>query len=75
MFVIVCVPDIVLVPDHPPLAVQEVAFWDDQVRVAEFPEVTLVGLAVSVMVGTPNVVALTVFDCAEVFPAASYAET
>ena len=45
MFVTVCVPDVVLVPVHPPLAVQEVAFVLDQVRVDELPDVTEVGEA------------------------------
>ena len=51
MLVITCEPDVVLVPDHPPLAVQEVAFALDQVSVDEPPEVTDVGEAEKVTVG------------------------
>ncbi len=50
-FVRVCVPDVALLPDHPPLAVQEVELVDDQVKVDEFPVVTPVGLADNVTVG------------------------
>ena len=44
-------PETARVPDHAPLAVQEVAFVEDQVRVEVPPLVTVLGLAVSVTVG------------------------
>ena len=77
--VIACEPDVALVPDHPPLAVQEVALVLDHVSVDELPEVTDVGLAeretVGAGVAAACVVALTPVDCADEFPAASYACT
>ena len=47
----VCVPDVALVPVHPPLAVQEVVLVELHDNVAEPPEVTDVGDAERVMVG------------------------
>ena len=40
-----CVPDIALVPVHPPLAMQEVALVDDQVNVEALPLVIEAGEA------------------------------
>ncbi len=51
MLVIACEPDIAFAPLHPPLAVQEVALAELHVSVDEPPEVTDVGLAVSVTAG------------------------
>ena len=47
----VCEPEVALVPDHPPEALQEEAFVELQVTVEELPQVTDVGLAVMVTVG------------------------
>src|SRR3989344_4009113 len=44
-------PEVALVPFQPPLAVQDVALVEDQVKVLEPPEVTVVGLALSETVG------------------------
>jgi len=46
-----CVPLVTSAPVQPPLAVQEVAFVLDQVRVEVLPEAIVVGLAESVTVG------------------------
>ncbi len=46
-----CVPEVALVPDQHPLALQEVAFVLDHIRVDELPLVTLVGEAEIVTVG------------------------
>ena len=73
-----CDPEIAFVPLHPPLAVQEVALLELHVNVVEPPDVTLVGDAEIVTVGAgvgggvvPCVVALTLADCTEAYPAAS----
>ncbi len=55
-------PDVPFVPDHAPLAVQDVALTDDQVIVDELPETTTVGEAEIVTVGTNAVVTLIVAD-------------
>jgi hypothetical protein len=55
-------PEVALLPDHAPLAVHPVALPEDQVSVLEPPEVTLVGTALIVTVGTGRTV--TVADCA-----------
>ena len=44
-------PEVDLVPDHPPEAVQEVALAEDHERVEAVPEVIEVGLAVRETVG------------------------
>ena len=44
-------PEVGLAPDQPPEAAQLVASVDDQVSVDALPEVTVVGLALSVTVG------------------------
>lgn len=49
--VIICVPDVPLVPDHPPLPAHEVALALDQVSVVEPPLVTEAGEAERVTVG------------------------
>ena len=46
-----CEPLTALVPDHPPEAEHEVAFFAAQVRVVEAPEVTVLGAAASVTEG------------------------
>lgn len=51
-----------LVPDHPPEAEHEVAFFAAQVSVVEAPEVTVLGLAVSVTDGA-EAETVTVADC------------
>lgn len=45
------VPLVGRLPLHPPPAVQAVAFWEDQVRVELFPEITVVGPALRVTDG------------------------
>jgi hypothetical protein len=59
-------PDVALLPDHAPFAVQLVAFADDQVSVLALPLATLLGLAPIVTVGAEFTV--TVVDCAAVPP-------
>jgi hypothetical protein len=44
-------PDVAFVPVHPPEAVQELAFVEDQLSVALLPAFTVVGLADNVTVG------------------------
>jgi hypothetical protein len=46
-----CVPRSALLPDHPPDAEQEVAFVEDQVRVALPPLATALGPTLNVSVG------------------------
>lgn len=53
----------VLVPDHPPDAVQEVALADDQFSVAVPPIATVVGVAVRVTEGAAGCVTVTFTDC------------
>ena len=53
----------VLVPDHPPDAVHEVALADDHVSVAEPPLATVVGVAVRVTEGAAGCVTVTLTDC------------
>lgn len=55
-------------PAEKPVPVQELAFVEDQVRVALEPFSTLVGEAVSVAVGTAGVVTVTVFTSLAVPP-------
>jgi hypothetical protein len=69
-------PFIALVPDQAPEAVQVVAFVEDQVSVADPPEVIVVGLAERVTVGvvTPMLLTVTFIDPdVPIFPAASRA--
>ena len=66
------VPEVDLVPDHAPLAVQLVAFVDDQVRALAFPETTVEGFAVSVTVGAGGTT-VTVVDWVAVPPAPVHA--
>ena len=54
-------PEVVLAPDQPPEAVQEVAFVEDQVSVEDAPFATEVGFAVSDTVG-PAAATVTVAD-------------
>ena len=67
---IVCVPESALVPVHAPLAVQLVAFVEDQVKIAVPPEVTDVVSALKVTVGVAGAVTTTVVDCGAVVPPA-----
>jgi hypothetical protein len=53
------VPDVALLPVQAPLAVQLVAFVDDQVSVLALPLVTLVGFAPIVTVGAGFTVTVT----------------
>ena len=55
------VPEVPLVPDQAPAAVQLVAFVVDHVRALALPETTVVGLAVMVIVGA-GAVTVTVVD-------------
>jgi hypothetical protein len=71
------VPDVALLPVHAPLAVQLVAFADDQVSVLALPLATLPGLALSVTVvaggaGLPNT---TDFSCQPSPPPVSMLQT
>jgi hypothetical protein len=64
-----CEPLSALLPDHPPEAVQEVAFVDDQVKVELPPLTTVLGLALMLTVAVGLALAVTVVDCAAVPPA------
>ena len=55
-------------PVQPPLAVQEVAFVEDQLSVEAPPVVTDVGLAASVSVGAGGGITVTVTLCDTVPP-------
>jgi hypothetical protein len=50
-----CVPLVGLPPDQPPEAVQEAAFFADQLSVAALPRVTVLGFAAMVTVGAGDV--------------------
>jgi hypothetical protein len=63
-----CVPVTALEPVQPPLAVQELAWVADQLKVAAAPLVTVLGLLEKVTVGV-GAVTDTVADCAAVPPA------
>ena len=54
-------------PLQPPEAAQEVALLEDQVKVEAAPLATVLGLALSVIVGA-SVVTVTVADCAALPP-------
>ncbi len=75
------VPASALVPVHPPLAVQEVEFLLDQLKIEEPPAVTVAGSASRVTVGAgvgDGCAATTVIDVAwqeAAAPAASNAQT
>jgi hypothetical protein len=60
-FEVLCEPLVALTPLQPPEAAQEAAFVDDHVSVDAAPLLTVVGLPVSVTVGT-GVVTVTVTD-------------
>jgi len=65
-------PDVGRLPLHAPLAVQLVASAEDQVRAAEEPLLTLVGVALNVSVGPGTggaPLTMTVADCARAPPA------
>ena len=53
-------PDIVLLPDHAPLAVHDVAFVLDQLNVEDPPDAIVAGAALSVTVGGSALVTATV---------------
>ena len=55
-----CVPEVAFEPVQPPEAVHAVALLDDHVSVELLPEVTLVGLAVSVTVGAVGWLTVTI---------------
>ena len=55
-------PEVVLLPDQAPLAVQPVALVEDQVKVDALPAFTLVGLAERVTVGAGVGVGVGVVD-------------
>jgi hypothetical protein len=57
---VLALPVVGSLPDHPPEAVQLVAFVDDQLSVAEPPLLTVVGLALRLTVGGAET--LTVAD-------------
>lgn len=62
-------PVIVLVPDHAPEAVHEVALLDDHVRVEMLPLVMVLGLALKLTVTTGFALTVTVAVWAAVPPA------
>jgi hypothetical protein len=62
-------PDVALVPDQSPEAVQEVALVEDQFSVDAPPLATEVGLAVSDTVGTVDAVTVTLADTLALPPA------
>lgn len=64
---VLCDPLTPLTPDQDPAAVQPVALFADQVRVALLPFVTVLGLTEMVTVGT-GCVTETVTDCAALLP-------
>ena len=61
-------PLIPSLPDHPPEAVQLVAFVEDQLKVEADPLVTVPGLALRLTVGLTGAETLTVADCAALPP-------
>jgi hypothetical protein len=63
-----CEPLRALLPDHPPAAEHAVAFWVDQVSVEAWPDVTVLGAALSVTAGA-NPDTVTVADCVAEPPA------
>jgi len=66
---VACDPVVAMVPDHPPEAVQEVAFVLDQFNVEVAPLATVLGLALSVTVGAGvGVVTATVAACVALPP-------
>ena len=66
---VACDPVVAMVPDHPPEAVQEVAFVLDQFNVEAPPLATVLGLALSVTVGAGvGAVTATVAACVALPP-------
>jgi len=57
-----------VLPDHAPLAVQEVALVDDQLNVAALPLATVLGLALKLTVALGFALTVTVADCAALPP-------
>lgn len=58
-----------LTPDQAPVALQEVAFVDDQVSVAALPLAMVLGLALKLTVAPGCALTVTVADCAALPPA------
>ena len=65
---VTCEPVVAWAPLHPPEALHEVAFADDQVNVEVAPLFTVVGFAAKVTAGA-GVLTDTVADCAALPPA------
>ena len=63
-----CDPEMLLVPDQAPEAVQEVALFADQVRVDALPLLIVLGLALRLTVGEGFALTATVVDCAALPP-------
>jgi len=59
---VLALPPIDLLPDHPPEAVQLVAFVEDQLSVEAEPLLTVPGFALRVTVGPTGADTLTVTD-------------
>jgi hypothetical protein len=57
-----------LAPDQAPEAVQEVALFEDQVRVDALPLLIVLGLALRLTVGEGFALTATVVDCAALPP-------
>jgi hypothetical protein len=62
-------PLIALVPDQPPVAVHDVAFFDDHVRFEAPPLATVLGLALKLTVAVGRALTDTVADCTAFPPA------
>ena len=65
---VLAVPVVGSFPDHPPEAVQLVAFVEDQLNVEADPLLTVPGVAVRLTVGFAGADTLTVTDCAALPP-------
>ena len=65
---VLALPVVGSLPDHPPEAVQLVAFVDDQLNVEADPLLTVPGVAVRLTVGLAGADTLTVTDCAALPP-------
>jgi hypothetical protein len=64
-----CEPLKGLAPDHPPPALHEVAWVDDQFKVAERPLAMVLGLALKLTVALGCALTVTVADCDALPPA------
>jgi hypothetical protein len=65
---VLALPVVGSLPDHPPEAVQLVAFVEDQLNVEADPLLTVLGVAVRLTVGFAGADTLTVTDCAALPP-------